>query len=710
MKQTNLTTKKFFYSIKTTLCCLLLLASTYSWSQDFTWMHGSNQASQPGVYGALGVPSVNNDPGARETLVSWKDASGNLWLFGGLGYDGSSNYGFLNDLWKYNPITNEWTWIHGNNVADDFGVYGTQGVPSSLNVPGARSGAISWTDASGNLWLFGGQGWDSGGNLGSLNDLWKYNPTTNQWTWMKGSNTSDPTGVYGNVGVPAANNNPGGRNFSASWADGSGNLWLFGGVGFDGSGNYGDMGDLWRYNITSGQWAWIKGPVSPDQNGVYGTIGVPATANLPGCRYLSNCWNDGAGNLWLGGGAGFDGSSGFEDYMNDLWKYNITSNQWTWVKGSSVSGQQGTYGTQGTAAPSNVPGSRIGSFSWTDAAGNLFLFGGMGYDGSSVLDFLNDLWLYNITSNQWTWLKGSNSTSQIGTYGTQGVPATGNVAGSRVAGCSWTDNSNNLWLFGGFGYDNGSSMAPDDINDLWKISTCFTNPVVTITTTSVSLCLGNSATLTASGATTYVWSNNQTGAVIVVSPTLTGMTSYTTVGSDLSGCSGTATIALNVTPLPVVVASSVKPIICKGEQVTLNASGASAYAWNTVPASSGPSIIVSPTITTNYVVSGTDQNGCVKTFTISQIVNPCTGIDAGTTASRQHAVYPNPNNGVFTISGPALEEGNKIVIFNTLGQKVFEDNLNAGQNNVHTGLTKGVYYYNILLNEHKSGSGKIIVD
>jgi len=576
-------------------------------------------------------------------------------------------------------------------------------------MPGARNGAISWADASGNLWLFGGQGWDSGGNMGLLNDLWKYNITTNQWTWVKGSNTTDPNGVYGSIGVPAANNEPGGRNFSVSWTDASGNLWLFGGSGFDGSGNFGDMGDLWRYNITSGQWAWMKGPSSPDQNGVYGSIGVPAALNNPGGRYLANTWNDGSGNLWLGGGLGFDGSGGFEDYLNDLWKYNMTTNQWTWVKGTSVSGQPGTYGTQGTASPSNVPGSRIGSFSWTDASGNLFLFGGMGYDGSSVLDFLNDLWQYNTTSNQWTWLKGSNSTVQPGTYGTQGVAAPGNVAGARAAGNNWTDNSNNLWLFGGFGFDSGS-QDPDDMNDLWKISTCITNPVVSISGSPVSLCIGSSATLTASGANTYVWSNNQTGTVIVVSPTLTGIATYSTTGTDLSGCSGTGTITVNVTPLPVVMATSLKPTICKGEQVTLNASGANTYAWNTVPVSSGSAVVVSPTITTNYVVSGTDLNGCVNTFTISQVVNLCTGIGQDQIVSREYALFPNPNNGQFTISGPATEAASRIVIFNTLGQKVFEDDLNSGQNNTQTGLPKGIYHYNILVNEHKATSGKIVVE
>ncbi len=56
------------------------------------------------------------------------------------------------------------------------GVYGTLGTPASTNTPGARIGAAPWIDASGNLWFFGGQGYDSTGSQGYLNDLWKYQP------------------------------------------------------------------------------------------------------------------------------------------------------------------------------------------------------------------------------------------------------------------------------------------------------------------------------------------------------------------------------------------------------------------------------------------------------------------------------------------------------------------------------------------------------
>ena len=73
---------------------------------------------------------------------------------------------YLNDLWKYSPSTNEWTWIGGSNITAQSGIYGTLGISNSSNIPGARYGSNSWTDSMGNFWIFGGYGYDSIGHLG----------------------------------------------------------------------------------------------------------------------------------------------------------------------------------------------------------------------------------------------------------------------------------------------------------------------------------------------------------------------------------------------------------------------------------------------------------------------------------------------------------------------------------------------------------------
>lgn len=404
---------------------------------EWAWMGGSDVAL-PATYGIEGTAAPGNLPGARWGSVSWVDASGNFWLFGGTGYaPGTCCY--LNDLWEYS--NGEWTWMSGSNVGNAAGTYGTKGTAASSNVPGARTVAVSWTDTSGNFWLFGGQGYDSAGNFSQLNDLWKY--SSGEWTWMSGSNTINQAGSYGTEGTAAPDNVPGARDGAVSWTDKGGNLWLFGGYGYDSTGTLMGLNDLWKYS--NGEWTWMSGSNVGGQVGIYGTKGTPAASNVPGARALAVSWTDASGNFWLFGGD-----------LNDLWKYS--NGQWTWMSGSNGGSPAGVYGTKGTAASGNVPGARSMAVSWTDVSGNLWLFGGTGSDSNGTLTELDDLWKYS--NGEWAWMSGSNVGGQAGTYGTEGTLMPGNDPGSRVASITWTDSSGNLWLFGG--------QTTFLVNDLWK--------------------------------------------------------------------------------------------------------------------------------------------------------------------------------------------------------------------------------------------------
>ena len=105
--------------------------------------------------------------------------------------------------------------------------------------------------------------------------------------------------------------------------------------------------------------------------------------------------------------------------------------------------------------------------SWTDLAGNFWLFGGYGY-AQGGLGNLNDLWEYSFGTGVWTWIAGSSSTAADGTYGTHGIPAGNNTPGAREQAVGWLDRSGNFWLFGGFGFD--SADVEDDLNDLWRFT------------------------------------------------------------------------------------------------------------------------------------------------------------------------------------------------------------------------------------------------
>ncbi len=347
---------------------------------DWTWISGSNTVNQPGTYGALNTPHATNIPGARLDAITWIDSSGHFWLFGGEGYDSTGNYGDLNDLWRWDG--SDWTWVSGSNVRNIPGVYGTQGAANISNQPGARTGAISWIDASGDFWLFGGWGYDSGGALGNLNDLWRWD--SSQWTWISGGNVQNLSGIYGTQGTADNANVPGARNLSVGWIGTSGDFWLLGGFGRDSVGAAGNLNDLWRWDGTD--WTWMSGSNIVNQAGVYGTLRVADAANRPGARSASVSWMDTSGDFWLFGGSGRD-SSGNNGRLNDLWRWNGT--QWSWMSGSSGTNQSASYGTLNQHDASNVPGARSGLVSWVDSSDNLWMLG-----GKDTIGHHNDLWRY----------------------------------------------------------------------------------------------------------------------------------------------------------------------------------------------------------------------------------------------------------------------------------------------------------------------------
>src|SRR5262249_35931660 len=152
------------------------------WVCDFTGFGDYCQWQLVGGYDATSIPAVPPNPPStvgkdiitaaqsgfglglvpspRLGAAAWTDASGNFWLFGG-----SNGNTFRNDLWMYNASAlgpgsytsteGTWTPVLAGGI-DQAGSY-----TSGTLIPGSRTNPVSWTDGSGNFWLFGGYGYDS---------------------------------------------------------------------------------------------------------------------------------------------------------------------------------------------------------------------------------------------------------------------------------------------------------------------------------------------------------------------------------------------------------------------------------------------------------------------------------------------------------------------------------------------------------------------
>lgn len=227
-------------------------------------------------------------------------------------------------------------------------------------------------------------------------------------------------------------------------------------------------------------------------------------------------------------------------------------------------------------------------------------------------------------------------------------------------------------------------------------------PTISALNSSGPICTGNSANISASGGTSYVWNNSSTSASIVVTPTLT--TAYTVTGTT-AGCSGTAMVNVTVNQLPNVTATSISSLICDGEAAVINAGGASSYTWNT--SSTSQSITVTPTVTTLYTVTGTDINGCINTATYNLIVSWCAGLNELDPTNSDFSVYPNPSEGVFYIKTSLLNE-HEVLIYNNLGQVVQKTKLNSGSKIDLTKEANGIYQIIILDNGKAVFSTKLI--
>ena len=143
------------------------------------------------------------------------------------------------------------------------------------------------------------------------------------------------------------------------------------------------------------------------------------------------------------------------------------------------------------------------------------------------------------------------------------------------------------------------------------------------------VCVGEQITLRATGATNFLWNTGETSQSITVSSDSAGIFKYTVIGSYGDGtnqnvCQSTEkSILVQFKAIPTVTLNTPDSIsICAGESVEFIAYGGATYTWSHSPTASGDTVVVNPTNTTTYIVTGFDTLGCSSTDTTVVLVQP----------------------------------------------------------------------------------------
>ena len=146
-------------------------------------------------------------------------------------------------------------------------------------------------------------------------------------------------------------------------------------------------------------------------------------------------------------------------------------------------------------------------------------------------------------------------------------------------------------------------------------------PTVIVNASAGTICNGESTTLTASGASTYVWNDGNTDNPRTVSPTTT--TLFTATGTDSNGCTSSGGTTITVNALPTIEISGTLTY-CAGSTTTLTATaGLSSYLWSTGATTQSINVTAG-----SYTVTGTDSNGCSATSSASTVTE--TPLDVAT--------------------------------------------------------------------------------
>lgn len=199
----------------------------------------------------------------------------------------------------------------------------------------------------------------------------------------------------------------------------------------------------------------------------------------------------------------------------------------------------------------------------------------------------------------------------------------------------------------------------------------FTTPAPIITAgPDTTVCFGGQIKLWCTEGVEYLW----TPPTYLDFTTVSGPTSnpassisYIVYVTDASGCVGSDTVDIIVNAIPDIIASP-DVTICRGDTVTLTASGGETYVWipdPLVPCIDCAEVEVAPTTTTTYLVQGFDANGCAATDEVTVTVDICNAIQD--LYNDLISVYPNPANTYLQVQLPGQLRAESIQLLTVQG-------------------------------------------
>jgi len=353
-----------------------------------------------------------------------------------------------NSMFRFNIANNNWSCRYGcttHGVYPDSYPYDSTFTFDSSNhqIPNRRFHSMT-LDSAGNIWIFGGQPISSA----DVNtDLWRFEPGSGLFFFMGGlfgnsywgatTYSSSFYGIQGTFGAPPSGgsingNIPPPRMMHSAVMDKNDVMWVYGGWWEDMTGymesqsnpSHYYLNDLWAYDTTAGQWAWMSGNSqqflpygSAAQRGHLGPLSDTTNRPDPQLAHSAVFANEDdafyviAGVLMRPGADGYIQENGdtctdncYWGPSNQIWKYNTTSNLWKFESGSirdsSNDDSVGSWGTLGMRDASNILPRSGGQIAVFDGQRSVYVFGGGTFgtsndqspDTTPPSKLLNNLW------------------------------------------------------------------------------------------------------------------------------------------------------------------------------------------------------------------------------------------------------------------------------------------------------------------------------